>query len=104
MSTRNWEEALQFEVMEDYLMHVELRHLAKDPVKHMEESRAHYEKLKTFITTLLSEQREEVREKIRSIHVERPNRTEEQEAYEIKRHFVEETKQVMLTSLQDPIT
>ena len=53
-----WEEALQVEVMEDYLHLAEMRHFAKDPVKHMEEMREYFDKLKSFIKVLLASQRE----------------------------------------------
>ena len=57
---KDWEAALPFEVMEDYLRCAELKHLAKDPVAHMEEMRAHWEKLKQFITSLLKERDEDL--------------------------------------------
>ena len=54
---KDWEERLQYEVMYDYLMHAEYRHAAIDPIKHMEEMREHWGKLRDFIHTLLAEKR-----------------------------------------------
>jgi hypothetical protein len=57
-----WEDALYFEVMEEYLMTAELGHLAKDQVAHKEEMRRLFKKLVTFIsqthTDLLTELKE----------------------------------------------
>lgn len=53
-----WKDALYFEVMEDYLMHAKLAHLAKDPTAHMEMMRGHFGKLTLFIESLLAQKRE----------------------------------------------
>ena len=57
---KDWEERLQYEVMYDYLMHAEYRHAAIDPIKHMEEMREHWGKLRDFIHTLLAEKRSRI--------------------------------------------
>lgn len=61
--TVEWGEELQFEVMEDYLRCVEMNalYISRDPKAHMEEMRGHFEKLKSFIRSLLEKEREETR-------------------------------------------
>ena len=54
-SANEWREALQAEVMDDYLHLAEMRHFAKDPVAHMEEMREHWHKLQDFIQNLLDQ-------------------------------------------------
>ena len=50
--TQAVEEELQ-NIMEDYLMLAEMKSFAKDPVKHMEEMRKHWNILKDFIEQTL---------------------------------------------------
>lgn len=45
-----WRERLQAEVMEDYIMHAEMRHMTSKPYAHMELMRKYYEKLLDFIS------------------------------------------------------
>lgn len=57
--TGEWEAALQFEVMEDYLRHAELLYAAKDKKAAMEEMRQHFDKLINFIRTEIERARQE---------------------------------------------
>ena len=60
-----WSEALQVEVIEDYIHLAEMRHFAKDPVAHMEEMREHWQKLQDFITQLLTSRDTYWKERVR---------------------------------------
>lgn len=53
-----WEENLQIEVMEDYVRHAEMLHIARDKKMAMAELRDDFDKLKDFIRQTLAEQRE----------------------------------------------
>ncbi len=57
---KGWEERLQVEVMEDYLMTAKIGYLDVDQIKHLEEMRNHWEKLKAFIRQELHSQKEEI--------------------------------------------
>ncbi len=61
-TTNNWRDALQFEVMEDYLIEAELTQFARDPVEHKERMRAHWDKLVAFVAKSREEAKEEARE------------------------------------------
>ncbi len=52
MTTENWREELQSEIMEHYLFLAELKPHAKDKTAHMIEMREQWEKLNSFISTL----------------------------------------------------
>jgi hypothetical protein len=60
MTTENWREELQSEIMEHYLFLAELKPHAKDKTAHMIEMREQWEKLNSFISTLLSKERNKV--------------------------------------------
>jgi len=62
-----WREALQAEVMDDYLHLAEMRSFAKDPVAHMEEMREHWQKLQAFIENLLIQHSAHLVEKIEDL-------------------------------------
>lgn len=65
MKEENWETRLQFEVMENYLLAAKLEYAARDKKAHMEEMRAHWDKLKDFIRAEIKSTREETIKEIR---------------------------------------
>lgn len=57
-----WEWPLWVEVMEDYVITAELGHVAKDEKQHKDEMRQHFDKLKSFIRSLLASERQKAKE------------------------------------------
>lgn len=68
-----WEQALQFEVMEDYIRSARLEHLAKDKKAHYDRMREHFENLKVFIRSLLRSHTSTLIEKIEGMKKPNPS-------------------------------